>query len=263
MAEHRDLLAPGPVVARAERAALQRRHAEDLEEPAAHASAEHALGRIALGQAEIAVPDAGDGLEYTHAIGPGQQVAHGHVARALAPQLHDADQAFGRRHRQRPEHDGVDEAEDGGGAANPEREREDRDGGKPAMGQQLADSESNVAKALVHVLAALHAALRFPAKLAAGAIGGSQIAEAPKRFGTGFGRRPSAIDVFAGSHLQMERELLVDVAVDARPEQLRARRQSAHGDLRPWSAPAANGPSSEGTRIGSPITPAGGCARRW
>jgi len=71
-----------------------------------------------------------------------------HAARVAVA---DTVEAGGVRHRERAEHDGVDQREDGRRAANTERQREDRRCREDASAPELPGGVADIAKQRAHV----------------------------------------------------------------------------------------------------------------
>ena len=97
-------------------------------------------------------------LERPVALPPRDEVAGAdHVARPVAADvvLPDRDDALGVAIGQRLEHHAADDAEDGGGGANPERQRQHRRNGEAWRAEERADGEAKVLEEI-----ALHMSLR-------------------------------------------------------------------------------------------------------
>ena len=112
-----------------ERAAEERRRAEDAEEVSGRESHRDPLG-LAAGAVDVRVEadEAGKAGEGRGALAPGEQVGRPrHVAVALerALLLPDEHQPLGLAERQRPHQHGVDDAPDGPGRRDAERDRRD------------------------------------------------------------------------------------------------------------------------------------------
>ena len=123
--------------------------------------------------------------------------------------------------RQRPEQDGVDDAEDGRVRADPETQREHGDEGEGRRPPQHA-------RAVPHVLRDV---LQHgdPAALAVLLAHAADAAEPNQRVTARIGRRHPGTDVVVDVHLQMARQLVPQVAIAPRrreespePEQPRA-----------------------------------------
>ena len=210
MAQDDDLLASRLVLLGAEYAPPGRRDAEDVEVRGGDPVADRPLRPLPFGEIEAEVlrrAHAGEGALALRQDG----VVAGRGDRVLAAEDHEP---LRLRQGQRPENDGVDDAEDRRGRAEPQGEREHGDEAERRVGGELAHGEPGVLAKLGEVLAAAHVLVPLPADLAAGRPHGLQIAEAAEGGSARRGRVHAARNVFTGPHLEMELELLAHLVVD-------------------------------------------------
>ena len=127
-----DTVAARAVLFGAQHASVQGGHAEQLEEPARHLAGQHPLGFGSVGEVDVGVVDRGQVREQVGGRGtPVHEVARRDIARLVTPELGDKAIALGFGKRQRPQHDGVDDAEDRGGRADAQRDGQHGGGGEP------------------------------------------------------------------------------------------------------------------------------------
>ena len=137
-----------------DRSAENRLDTEHREEPGRHACAGHGL-RLRSVATEVGVPGpvgrgAREEIGLLRPIGEIEirNVAVGNAGRRIFS--FEIDDAIRIRKRKRTKENAVDQAEDGGIGADPEPERDDRDGGKAFMLQEHSNAITNVVKQRVH-----------------------------------------------------------------------------------------------------------------
>ena len=136
-----------PVFVLGERAPEQRLHTEHAEKAGGDAAAEHALGQAAAGEVRARRPrgrhvleDAVAGLPIDVVPGRRRVLRESGEARIFP----DHDQPVGLAVRQRPQQHGIHRRDDGGGGADAECEREQRDEHDAAIAQRRADGDADV-----------------------------------------------------------------------------------------------------------------------
>ena len=159
--------------------------------------------------------EAGDLVEGAIAFHPVEQVERRHPAARrsllLLPHHH---QPIGRRKRQRPQQRRVNQREDRAVGANPESQRDDRDGGKSRRAAKLSQGKLHVVPEFFEPLHHSHVAIPFSAKVHTGPFEVREIAEPFGRLPACGGGVEAAIDQLAGAHFEMEGQLLVDLLVN-------------------------------------------------
>jgi hypothetical protein len=216
MAQHDDAVVARLIFLGREHPAQQRPHAHHLEVVRGDARADDALGRGAVSEVEAREAlrrHAFEGGDAGRGIGV---VADGHFRRQALERFGDDHQPRRIAQRQRLQHDGVDRTEDSGRAANAEREREDGDRREAWILEELAPREGDVLAQLAEVLGPLHLPVPSCAEGAKRRPEPPDVAESPLGLQPGRGRIHPAVDVFAGSHLEMKRDLFLDFVVDPR-----------------------------------------------
>jgi hypothetical protein len=118
-----------------------------------------------------------------------------------------------------PQHDRLHGAEDRGRGTDAEGEGQDGHGGEPRRARELAQGEARVLHRLRDVFD--RADLFFSLFSQHGALLPDlvEIAETPSRFFARGGGAEAARGQLARTHLQVERQLVVDLALDARPSE--------------------------------------------
>jgi hypothetical protein len=136
----------------------------------------------------------------------------------------DLDDPVGLGDRQRPQHDGVHGAEDGGGGADAEREREDSDQREARRRDHLAEGERGVLPQLGEVLKESHPLFPLMANRPALVPRAFQVAEPVEGRAPRLALAHPARHQLAAAHREMELELRVDFFVDARAPSRRGKR---------------------------------------
>ena len=142
--QHRDPGSPRPILFRPELAAQNRFDAQHRKEIGAHERPEQTLGLVAIGQRQGAPAFTGQVCER---LGPLLEILHLGIRQAVAldavgrVRSHQDHQFLGRLERQRPDDDGVDDAEDGAVDADPQRHAQDDDGRESGL---LGDGPARV-----------------------------------------------------------------------------------------------------------------------
>jgi hypothetical protein len=136
------------------------------------------------------------------------------VVRLAAVDLSGPNDAVRFRVWQRTEEDAVNDAEDCRRRSDSEAQRQHRDRGKRGRSSQLPYREDEV---LSHLVAEVCApSLSFDPLLlsAQRATGATQVAKLPAGSIARFDRGDAGFDQFRGNHVDVKRELVVDLAVD-------------------------------------------------
>jgi hypothetical protein len=139
----------------------------------------------------------------------------------LLPHHH---QPISRRKWQRPEQRRVNQREDGAVGANPESQRDDRDGGKSRRAAKLSQGKLHVVPEFFEPLHHSHVTIPFSAKVHTGPFEVREIAKPFGRLPARGGGVEAAIDQLAGAHVEMESQLLVNLLVNGNSPQPRAER---------------------------------------
>jgi hypothetical protein len=111
------------------------------------------LGPAVQHDVETGGPDHAEVLEGPVALAPRKEIGRpNHVARPIPPRvaLPDRDDPLRVAVRQRLEHDTADHAVDGGGRADPERQRQHGRDGKPRRANEPARGETKVLHQIAH-----------------------------------------------------------------------------------------------------------------
>jgi hypothetical protein len=229
VAEHHHIVSSRLLFGLAEDPPERGRNAEDVEVRAGDAHADDALGRLALGDVEVVPLQRGQPDEGVVAAGPLGEVA-GRYAAALEhpPGLEEIREPMRLLHGQRAEHHGVDDAEDGGRAADAEGQRQRGDAGEPGVLPQLSQAEAQILAQLREVLVSQHDAIPFLSQLLTDGPGASEVAESVVDGAARLLRRQPERHVLAQAHLAMEGELTVDLVFDRRLPEPRAQEQATH-----------------------------------
>ena len=218
----------GAVVVHRERPPEQRGHAEDREVVAADHPAARVLGLgLAPGvhrDVEPAGPAGrGETAEQRRTAAElgvdrvGEEVgakrAFGHAIGATG--IADDDELVGRRHRERPEQQRVDQREDGGVGPDADRQREDHHQGQPEVVAQGADGVHRVLPQLGEIVGATHDSL--PSGVHGHQLGAHAVpvAELPQGFGSGGRGIEAALDQPPRPHVEVKGQLGVHVALEA------------------------------------------------
>ena len=233
----------GGLVLGGERPAGNRCDAEDVENPGRDPLAGNRL-RVAIGAGHHHAADARrkarDVLERAAARLPVEQVERRGVAlrngRGLLPDRHEA---IGVAVRKRAEERGIDEREDGAVGADAERERQRRHQGEGGRALQLPDREPEVAPKLVEPLREAHVAVSPSANCRHRLSEARDIAEPPEGQLSRRRRIHAARDELARAHLDVQGELLVDLALERHTPQPRTER-ALHVDSRTLETPVVN-----------------------
>ena len=157
VAEDDDLLAPRLVLLGAEGAAEGRRDAEDVEKRPGDADAGHPRRCLPRREVEARELHRRDARKDVRALGEGDVISGREVGLDRARRgCRDVHQSLRPRHRQRAQHDRIDDAEDGGRGADSQGQRQHGDQGEAGMGGELAPREDYVLTKFTEVLAAEH-----------------------------------------------------------------------------------------------------------
>ena len=162
--------------------------------------------------------------------------------RALARQaaaVFDEDQPVGVRERQRPEQQRVHQAEDRGVGADADGEDQDGDDGEAGVAAQRAEGVAQVVQERVHVRNSPGVAVEEARGLDAAQC---QHGLAPRLFGA-----QAAPAMVFGGHLEMARQLLFEIAIEAVAADER-------GDFRRGRADAADQARQAGSREPGTVT---------
>ncbi len=141
----------GPIFVGRERATNPWARAEDVEEigGGGHRADEPRFG--AAGQVEGEVGEHREAVEHARALAPGQHlVSRQRSARHAVPPFVHVDETAGVRERQRPQQDGVEQAEDRGDGGDADRERHDRGCGEAVRAEQVPAGVSQVLDDRLH-----------------------------------------------------------------------------------------------------------------
>ena len=216
MAEDDDEVAAWLILVRREHATGERSRAEHVEVVRRHAPADHSLRAARVGQIEVRELLGGEPFERGDAGVRVDVVADRHARRQALERFADDEEALRLEERNRPQHHGVHGAENGGGPADPERQREDRDRRKAGIFQKLTNGEADVLPELVQILRALHVAVPSCSEASQGGADARAIAQAT--FGLAARRvdGQAARDELARAHLDVKGKLFVDFVVDVR-----------------------------------------------
>ena len=130
--------------------------------------------------------------------------------------------------RERSHEHGVDEREDRRVRADAERERADDDRREADVASQCAERVDDVLLQLFHHIGSLHCTLSLFVHDDAVVSHGGDVAELTQGFLSGRVGRPSGGDQSLRAHLEVERQLVVDLARDVRAAKRNAK-DFAHG----------------------------------
>ena len=214
MTEDHHPVAPGCVFLWAERAAEGGSQAEDREVFVGDARAQRRLGSPPEVEVEVSVVDGGQGGKRPLSLLDVDVVTRGGVAGGASPgRGHDVDPfAFGKR--QGPENHGVQHAEDRGGSPEAQGQGHHREGGKGPVLAHLSQGEAQVLAQLAPPLTAALVSIAAERNLPAGASRCRKVGEPSLGGGPGRPGLHSLLLELAGAHLEVEVELVIDLAVD-------------------------------------------------
>ncbi len=148
--EHRDVFGTGQRVLSCELASANRRDTEDRHQLRGDDGGIHTARLIRRSKVDRSRSVGADLLKRSVALGELDELRRRNpeLVEAKRGELaRDEDQALGRRVRQRLEDDAVDDAEDRGVGANPERQRQNRHGG---VARALAQAAKGIHEILAH-----------------------------------------------------------------------------------------------------------------
>ena len=264
--QHDDAVAARAVLVGAQHATVQRRHAEQLEEPARDPAGQHALGLRPVGDVQVGVVDGGQVREHVGRRGaPVDEVAHRDIAGLIAPELGDKRDPLGFGKRQRPQHDRVDHAEDGRGRADAQRDGQHGGGGEAGGLAELPEPGHDVLSQVGKpVVTSARAASVCRSMCRTSAFTVRDAAEGADRLGTRVGLAPAALDQFGRPHLDVEPQLVVGVPVGAAPPEANLTPISFRHDDAPTAPSSAarwrSTPSTRPPRSDPSWTPRGAAA---
>ena len=187
-----------------------RRDMDHTEVPGCDLHAKDSLG-LAVRQVEGAARARRRVLEHGALLGPVVKVPDRRASGARSQGLVDPDNAFAVVSRERPKQDGVDDAEDGDGRTDAERDGEDEHGRQHRAHRQLTDSEPKVVAPVGPPLRSAHGMLPLFCKCSADSLDVMDVAEAAQRFVARGRRRQTLRPELLDAHLEMERELVVHI----------------------------------------------------
>src|SRR5512132_4034528 len=150
------------------------------------------------------------------AFPPGDEVRRARARVVTATVGVDAYQPLRLRKRQRSQDDGVHDAEDGGRRPDPDGECQRSDCGETGHARELTQRIATVLHDFMYPFSSAHVALPPLADAAAGVVDSLDVAEATDGLRTRQLGVEAARDVLARAHLDVERQLGVDLVGDAR-----------------------------------------------
>jgi hypothetical protein len=144
MPDHRDQIAPRPILVGREGTAQLRGHFEHVEPGVGHAHADDPFGLVATGQVEARERRGRQRRQHRRALADVLVVAGRRVAGAILPRRIDREHAFRMGVGKRREHDGVHHAEDRGGGADADGQCEHDAEREPRLLASVPQSETSV-----------------------------------------------------------------------------------------------------------------------